>query len=134
MAKILGYSSIGLDPKVMGLGPIKAIQKALEKAELTVEDIDLFEVNEAFASQSIAVVRELGLDPEKVNVNGGAIAIGHPIGASGARILVTLLHEMKKTQGQIRRRIPLHRRRSGNRCCCREHDGLILANHQDQKA
>ncbi len=84
----------------MGLGPIKAIQKALEKAELTVEDIDLFEVNEAFASQSIAVVRELGLDPEKVNVNGGAIAIGHPIGASGARILVTLLHEMKKRKAR----------------------------------
>lgn len=96
MAKVLSYGSIGLDPKVMGLGPIEAIRKVLKKADVALEDVDLFEVNEAFASQSIAVVRELGLDPDKVNVNGGSIALGHPIGASGARILVTLLHEMKK--------------------------------------
>ena len=80
----------------MGLGPIEAIRKVLKKADVKLEEVDLFEVNEAFASQSIAVVRELDLDPDKVNVNGGSIALGHPIGASGARILVTLLHELKK--------------------------------------
>jgi len=80
----------------MGYGPVPATKKALAKANLTVEDLDLIEANEAFAAQSIAVVRDLGLKMEKVNVNGGAIAIGHPIGASGARILVTLLHEMKR--------------------------------------
>jgi acetyl-CoA C-acetyltransferase len=80
----------------MGTGPIPASRKALKKAGLTVADLDLVEANEAFAAQSLAVVKELGLDPEKTNVNGGAIALGHPIGASGARILVTLLHEMEK--------------------------------------
>ncbi len=80
----------------MGAGPIPATRKALEKAGLKVEDLDLVEANEAFAAQSLAVVKDLGLDPEKTNVNGGAIALGHPIGASGARILVTLLHEMEK--------------------------------------
>lgn len=96
IAKIVGYGDFGLDPKMMGLGPIGAINRALKKANLTIEDMDLFEINEAFASQSIAVVRELGIDLDKVNVNGGAIAIGHPIGASGARIFVTLLHELKR--------------------------------------
>lgn len=96
MAKVVAYGSVGLDPAVMGLGPIEAIRKVLSKANLITDDIDLFEVNEAFAAQSIAVVKELKLDPSKVNVNGGAIALGHPIGASGARILVTLLHELKK--------------------------------------
>ena len=80
----------------MGLGPIEAVRKAAKKAKWTLEEIDLFEINEAFASQSIAVIRELGIDKNKVNVNGGAIALGHPIGASGARILVTLIHEMNK--------------------------------------
>ena len=80
----------------MGTGPIPASRKALEKANMTVADLDLVEANEAFAAQSLAVVKDLGLDPEKTNVNGGAIALGHPIGASGARILVTLLHEMTK--------------------------------------
>ena len=80
----------------MGIGPVPASKKALEKAGMTVDDIDLFEANEAFAAQSVAVVRELNIPREKLNVNGGAIAIGHPIGASGARILVTLLHEMKR--------------------------------------
>ena len=80
----------------MGTGPIPASRKALEKAGWTVDDLDLVESNEAFAAQSLCVVRDLGLDPEKTNVNGGAIAIGHPIGASGARVLVTLLHEMQK--------------------------------------
>lgn len=96
LATIGSYASAGVDPSLMGTGPIPASRKALEKANLTVEDLDLVEANEAFAAQSLAVVKDLGLDTEKTNVNGGAIALGHPIGASGARILVTLLHEMEK--------------------------------------
>ncbi|MDI3533912.1 MAG: acetyl-CoA C-acetyltransferase [Thermosediminibacterales bacterium] len=96
LATIVSWGSGGVDPSVMGLGPIPATKKALERAGLTIEDMDLIEANEAFAAQSIAVARELNFDMEKVNVNGGAIALGHPIGASGARILVTLLYEMKK--------------------------------------
>jgi acetyl-CoA C-acetyltransferase len=96
MAKIVSYASAGVDPKVMGLGPIPATRKALEKAGLTLADIDLIEANEAFAAQTCAVGKDLGFDMDKVNVNGGAIALGHPIGASGARIFTTLLHEMKK--------------------------------------
>jgi len=96
LAKILSYGSKGLDPSIMGYGPFHATKAALEKANLTVDDLDLIEANEAFASQSIAVAKDLKFDPAKVNVNGGAIAIGHPVGASGARILVTLLHEMKR--------------------------------------
>lgn len=96
MAKILSHASVGVSPEVMGIGPINAVKEAVKKANLKIEDVDLFELNEAFASQSLAVQDELGVDPEKVNVNGGAIALGHPIGASGARILVTLLYEMKK--------------------------------------
>ena len=96
MATILSYGSKGLDPAIMGYGPFYATKTALEKANLTVDDLDLIEANEAFASQSIAVATDLKFDMSKVNVNGGAIAIGHPVGASGARILVTLLHEMKR--------------------------------------
>jgi len=96
MAKVISYASAGVDPKFMGLGPIPATRKALKKANLTIQDIDLIEANEAFAAQTIQVSRELGLDMSKVNLNGGAIALGHPIGASGARILTTLLYEMKK--------------------------------------
>ena len=96
LVKIVSWASIGVDPALMGLGPIKAIREAVKKAKWSLEEINLFEINEAFASQSIAVIRELGIDQKKVNVNGGAIALGHPIGASGARILVTLIHEMKK--------------------------------------
>ena len=96
MATLKAGVSVGLDPAVMGMGPYYASQKILEKTGLTLDDIDLIEFNEAFAAQSLAVLRELGADPAKVNVNGGAIAIGHPVGASGARILVTLLHEMEK--------------------------------------
>ncbi len=99
-APVLGYvkswASAGVDPAVMGIGPVPASRKALEKAGWSVADLDLVEANEAFAAQALAVGHELGLDPEKLNVNGGAIAIGHPIGASGARILVTLLHEMQR--------------------------------------
>jgi acetyl-CoA C-acetyltransferase len=96
LARIVSSATAGVDPAIMGTGPIPASRKALEKAGWTVADLDLVESNEAFAAQSLCVLRELGLDPEKVNVNGGAIAIGHPIGASGARILTTLLHEMKR--------------------------------------
>jgi len=96
MARLTGYASAGVDPKIMGIGPAAASPKALAKAGKTVADLDLIEANEAFASQSLAVAKELGFDMSKVNVNGGAIALGHPIGASGARILVSLLHEMVK--------------------------------------
>ncbi|MDD6881647.1 MAG: acetyl-CoA C-acetyltransferase [Firmicutes bacterium] len=96
LCTIKSYASAGVDPSIMGVGPVPASKKALDKAGLTIEDIDLVEANEAFATQSLAVRKELGLDPEKTNVNGGAIAIGHPIGASGCRILITLIHEMIK--------------------------------------
>lgn len=96
MAKLTGWGQAGVDPKIMGIGPVGASQAALKKAGITIDDIDLIEANEAFAAQSLAVARELGFNMEKVNVNGGAIAIGHPIGSSGARIIVTLLHEMQK--------------------------------------
>ena len=94
-ARIVSYASAAVDPKVMGIGPVPAVKRALEKAGLEAGAIDLFELNEAFAAQSLAVLRELKLDPAKVNVNGGAIALGHPIGASGARILVTLLYALE---------------------------------------
>lgn len=100
LANITSWASAGVDPLIMGTGPIPASKKALEKAGLTVNDLDLIEANEAFASQAITVVNELQLDRKKTNVNGGAIALGHPIGASGARILVTLLHEMRRQKAQ----------------------------------
>jgi acetyl-CoA C-acetyltransferase len=95
LARVVAHAVTGVDPMVMGIGPISAVRKVLERANLQAPAIDLFELNEAFAAQSLAVVRELGVDPAKVNVNGGAIALGHPIGASGARILTTLLHALK---------------------------------------
>ena len=96
MATIVSYATGGVDPKIMGVGPVPASRKAMEKAGYTIEDFDLIEANEAFAAQSLAVAKELGFDMEKVNVNGGAIALGHPVGASGCRILVTLLHAMQQ--------------------------------------
>ncbi len=96
MAKLVSWGQGGVDPKIMGVGPVPASKQAMKKANLTIDDMDLIEANEAFAAQSIAVARELGFDMSKVNVNGGAIALGHPVGASGARIIVTLLHEMQK--------------------------------------
>ena len=95
-AKLVSWASVGLDPSLMGLGPIEAIRQATKKANWNLDEIDLFEINEAFAAQTIAVISELAIDEDKVNVNGGAIALGHPIGASGARILVTLIHEMQR--------------------------------------
>ena len=94
LVKILSYASGGVDPSIMGVGPVPATKKALEKAGLTIADLDLYEANEAFAAQSVAVGKDLGFDPEKLNINGGAIALGHPIGASGCRILITLIYEM----------------------------------------
>ena len=96
LVRIVSWATIGIDPALMGLGPIEAVREATKKANWNLDEIDLFEINEAFAAQSIAVIRELGIDQNKVNVNGGAIALGHPIGASGARILVTLIYEMKR--------------------------------------
>ncbi|ANU27306.1 acetyl-CoA C-acetyltransferase [Planococcus versutus] len=100
MARIVSWGVVGVDPTIMGIGPVPAIKQALKRAELTVADIDLFEVNEAFAAQYLAVEKELGLDREKVNVNGGAIALGHPVGASGARILLSLAYELKRRGGK----------------------------------
>ena len=96
LAKIVSWASSGVDPALMGTGPIPSSQKAIELAGWNIKDIDLFEINEAFAAQSLAVIKTLSIPEEKVNVNGGAIALGHPIGASGTRILVTLIHEMIK--------------------------------------
>jgi acetyl-CoA C-acetyltransferase len=100
LATIRAFGTSGLDPKTMGMGPVPATRKALQRAGWKAEDVNLFELNEAFAAQACAVNKELGIDPAKVNVNGGAIAIGHPIGASGARILVTLLHEMQRREAR----------------------------------
>ncbi|KAL8579528.1 Acetyl-CoA acetyltransferase, cytosolic [Nucella lapillus] len=100
LARVVSWAQAGVDPSIMGTGPIPAVKVALDKAGWTVEDVDLLELNEAFAAQSLAVLKDLGCDPAKVNVNGGAIALGHPIGASGARVLVTLLHALTRTGGR----------------------------------
>ncbi|MBV8446052.1 MAG: acetyl-CoA C-acyltransferase, partial [Candidatus Dormibacteraeota bacterium] len=96
LGRIRAYASAGVPPRIMGMGPVPAVKLALSRAGLELRDIDLFELNEAFAAQSVAVGRELAIPDDKLNVNGGAIALGHPIGASGTRILVTLLHEMQR--------------------------------------
>ena len=95
-----GAAVAGVDPTVMGIGPVPAVRKLLERTGVSIDQIDLVELNEAFASQSLAVIHELGLDPARVNVNGGAIAIGHPLGMSGARLVVTLLHELRRRSGR----------------------------------
>ena len=100
LAEFVGSAVAGVDPRVMGIGPVPAVRKLLARAGVDVAELDLVELNEAFASQSLAVIRELGLDPERVNVNGGAIAIGHPLGMSGARLVVTLLHELRRRGGR----------------------------------
>ena len=100
LGAFVGSAVAGVDPRVMGIGPVPAVKKLLERAGIDVADLDLVELNEAFASQSLVVIRELGLDPERVNVNGGAIAIGHPLGMSGARLVVTLLHELRRRDGK----------------------------------
>ena len=101
LATIVANASAGVDPAIMGIGPVTAVKKALSKAQIELDQIDLIEANEAFAAQSIAVDRELNFNHDKLNVNGGAIALGHPIGASGARILVSLLHEMQKQDAKV---------------------------------
>jgi 3-oxoadipyl-CoA thiolase len=100
LGAFVGSAVAGVDPRVMGIGPVPAVRKLLERVGVTAQEIDLVELNEAFASQSLVVIRELGLDPERVNVNGGAIAIGHPLGMSGARLVVTLLHELRRRSGR----------------------------------
>jgi acetyl-CoA acetyltransferase family protein len=100
IGRFVGSAVAGVDPRIMGMGPVPAVRKLLARAGVEVGEIDLVELNEAFASQSLQVIRELGLDPEKVNVNGGAIAIGHPLGMSGARLVVTLLHELRRRGGR----------------------------------
>lgn len=100
LARIVGYSVVGCDPTIMGIGPVPAIQKLCDQTDVKIEDVDLFEVNEAFAPQALAVEKALGLDPSKTNVNGGAIALGHPVGASGARITTNLVHELRRRGGK----------------------------------
>jgi len=100
LGRVVAYATVGVEPRYMGMGPVPAVRRALERAGLGLSDIDLFELNEAFASQSLAVVRELGIDPRRVNVHGGAIALGHPIGASGARVLTTLLYALRRHGGR----------------------------------
>ena len=96
MARIVGWASAGVDPKIMGIGPVPAMRKLFARTGLTLDSFDLVELNEAFAAQVLAVLRDEPVDPDRLNVNGGAIALGHPIGCTGARIIVTLLHEMRK--------------------------------------
>jgi len=100
IARMVSYAAVGVEPKIMGIGPVKAVPKALEQAGLQIKDIDLFELNEAFASQSLAVMRELGLDQDKVNVNGGAISLGHPLGCTGAKLSVQLFNEMRRRKNK----------------------------------
>jgi acetyl-CoA acetyltransferase len=100
MARVLATAVVGVAPDVMGIGPVPAVRKVLDRAGLTVADLDLVEINEAFASQSVACIDELGLDWERTNVNGGAIALGHPLGMSGARLVTMLVHELRRTGGR----------------------------------
>src|SRR5207302_11445363 len=100
MARVLATAVAGVDPAIMGVGPVPASRKALARAGLSVEDLDLVELNEAFASQSLVCIDDLSLDPEKVNVNGGAIALGHPLGSSGARLITMLVHELRRRGGR----------------------------------
>ena len=120
LGAFVGSAVAGVDPRVMGIGPVPAVRKLLERTGIDVGELDLVELNEAFASQSLAVVRELGLDEEKVNVNGGAIALGHPLGMSGARLVVSLLHELAPPRRPLRPRDALRRRRPGRRARCFE--------------
>jgi acetyl-CoA acyltransferase len=100
IARMVGFGVAGVEPRIMGIGPVEAVPKALKNAGLKQNDIDLIELNEAFAAQSLAVIRELDLDPSKLNVNGGAIALGHPLGCSGAKLSVQVLNELKRTNGK----------------------------------
>ncbi|KAL1770195.1 acetyl-CoA acetyltransferase, cytosolic [Sigmodon hispidus] len=99
LARIVSWAQAGVEPSIMGVGPIPAIKQAVAKAGWTLEDVDMFEINEAYAALSVAIAKELGINPDKVNINGGAIALGHPLGASGCRVLVTLLHSLERIGG-----------------------------------
>ena len=124
LARIVSTAVAGVDPAVMGIGPIPATRKALERAGIGVADLDLVELNEAFASQSLACIDELGLDPARVNVNGGAIALGHPLGMSGARLITMLVHELDPDRRPLRPGDDVHRRRAGDRHRRRADRGL----------
>ena len=115
LGRIVSWATVGVEPTLMGMGPAPAIRKALERAKLTLDDLDLIEINEAFAPQYLACEKELGLDRDKVNVNGGAIAIGHPLGASGARLVLTLLLELRSAWQEVWCGVRLHRRRTRHR-------------------
>ena len=115
LGRIVSWGIAGCDPDIMGIGPVPATKIALKKAGMSLDDIDLIEINEAFAGQILAVVKELGIDMEKLNVNGGAIALGHPLAASGTRLVITLLYELRRRQKTLRPRLGLHRRRTGDR-------------------
>ena len=115
LARILAGAAVGVPPEIMGIGPVPAIKAVLERAGLQLSDIDRFEINEAFGAQVMACARELGLDEAKLNVNGGAIAIGHPLGATGVRLAITLARELERSAPALRHRLGLHRRRPGHR-------------------
>ena len=113
LARFVGFNVAGVRPEIMGIGPIKAVPKLLDRVGMTLDEIDLIELNEAFAAQAVAVIRELGMDPEKVNVNGGAIALGHPLGCTGAKLTVQITNEMKRQNSPLRHGHHVHRRRHG---------------------
>jgi acetyl-CoA acyltransferase len=113
LARFVGFSVVGIRPEVMGIGPVAAVPRVLQRTGLSLADLDLIELNEAFAAQSLAVIRELGLDTERVNVNGGAIALGHPLGATGAKLTVQLVHELRRRGGALRDGDDVHWRRDG---------------------
>ena len=115
LARVVATAVAGVDPSVMGIGPVPATRKVLQRAGLTIDQIDLIELNEAFAAQGLACMKELQLDPAKVNVYGGAIAMGHALGSSGSRLLTTLVHALASPQGTLRPGDDVHRRRPGNR-------------------
>ena len=116
-ARMLSYSVAGVEPEIMGIGPVKAVPQALSKAGISIEDVANIELNEAFAAQSLAVIKSLGLDPDKVNPSGGAIALGHPLGATGAKLVATLLHGMKRKKPEVWARDYVYWHRNGG-CGC----------------
>ena len=132
-ARLVAGAAAGVPPEIMGIGPVPAIKAVLEKAGLTLSDIDRFEINEAFGAQVMACARALDLDEDKLNVNGGAIAIGHPLGATGVRLSVTLARELQARRPALRHRVRLHRRRAGHRAADRESDASEEEHEMDIK-
>ena len=129
LGRFVAFATAGVEPERFGIGPVPAIRKALKLAGLTLDQIDLVELNEAFAAQVLACLKELPIDPDRLNVNGGAIALGHPLGCTGAKLTTTLLYEMKATQGAIRNRVDVRRRRHG-RCRYIRADVVGAAHHE----